>query len=306
MITKRKIELIPLESIPEVNPGDDLAKIISESAQKEIGGLKDKDIVVIASKIISKSENCLVNLEALKPSKKALNIAKKTGKAPKLVQAILDHSEKIVAVVPFYEVSKEGLVDYKKFTQKSDVSSGLIKNDPCFLITVDKEGRIYSDAGIGTSNHPPGTASFPAGSPNKSAQEIRKAIKEITGRDVAVVIADTEITPLGKVDIPRGVSGIKPQTQGFAENDRNGKPKYEGADNIAFELTAAASLLFGQTDEEIPVVIIRGFEYPEAKEVMEPAGILHISIIKKIIKDIFEYSLKTCDMRYVDEFFDIF
>ncbi len=301
---KRKLELIPLETIPEVNPGDDLAKIISESAQKEIEGIKDKDIVIITSKIISKAENCLINLEALKPSKKALNIEKKTGKPPKLAQAILDHSEKIVAVVPLYELVKEGLFDYKKFTKKPEVSSELIKNDPCFLITIDRKGRIYSDAGIDSSNHPPGTVSFPPGSPYKSAQKIRKAIKEITGRDVAVVISDTEILPFGTVDIPRGISGMKSQAQRFAENDRYGKPKYGGVDLIACELTAAASLLFGQTDEGIPVVIIRGFEYPEAEEVMKPAGNLSFSI--KIIKKIFNYSLKTCDMRYLDDFFDVF
>ncbi|MBA7612023.1 Bifunctional F420 biosynthesis protein FbiB [subsurface metagenome] len=294
---KRKIELIPLETIPEVNPGDDLAKIISESAQKEIEGIKDKDIVIITSKIISKAENCLINLEAVKPSKKALNIAKKTGKPPELVQAILDHSERIVAVVPFYKLVREGSVDLKKFTIKFFTSLELIKNDPCFLITIDREGRIYSNAGIDSSNHPPGTASFPPSSPHKSAQKIRKVIKEITGRDVAVVIADTEILPFGTVDIPRGISGIKPQAQRFAENDRYGKPKYGGADLIACELTAAASLLFGQTDEGIPVVIIRGFEYSEAEEVMEPAGDLSFSIIKKIIKKILKYSLKTCDMR---------
>lgn len=138
----------------------------------------------------------------MKPSKKALNIAKKTGKPPELVQAILDHSERIVAAVPFYEFIKEGLVDYKKFTAKPDVSLKLIKNDPCFLITIDRNGRIYSDAGIDSSNHPPGSASFPPDSPHKSAQKIRNVIKEITGKTVAGVIADTEILPFGTVDIP--------------------------------------------------------------------------------------------------------
>lgn len=303
---KRKVELIPLETIPEVNPGNDLAKIISGSAQKEIGGLKDKDIVVIASKIISKAENCLINLEAMKPSRKALEIAKKTSKPLALVQAILDHSEKIIAVIPFYEFIKEGLVDYKKFTAKPDVSLKLIKNDPCFLITIDKEGRIYRDAGIDSSNHPRGVASFPPAHPHKSAREIGEKIKDITGKNVAVIVADTEILPFGTVDMPRGISGIKPQAQRLAENDRYGKPKYGGVDLIACELTAAASLLFGQTDEGIPVVIIRGFEYPEADEVEHVADNLNFSIITKIVKEIFEYSLSACDMRYLDEFFDIF
>jgi len=303
---KRKIELIPLETIPEINPGNDLAKIIVESAQKEIGGLKDKDIVVVTSKIISKAENCLINLEELEPSKKAFKIAKKTLKPPKLVQAILDHSEKIIAVVPFYDFIKEGLIDYKKFTTKPDVSIELIKHDACFLITIDKEGRIYSDAGIDTSNHPSGIASFPPPFPNKSAQKMRKKIKELTGRNVAVVIADTEIIPFGTMDLPRGISGIKSQAQRFAENDRYGKPKYGGVDLIACYLTAAASLWFGQTNEGIPVVIIRGYEHQQVEEIIQLVGAFDFSVIKKIIKKIFKYSLRICDMRYLDEFLDIF
>ena len=86
-----KIELLPLRTIPEVKPGDDLGEIIFEAARREIGSLQNQDIAVVTMKIVSKAEGCLLHLDKVTPSEKAKRIAEKTGKPVQLIQAILDH-----------------------------------------------------------------------------------------------------------------------------------------------------------------------------------------------------------------------
>ncbi|HAZ32156.1 MAG TPA: hypothetical protein DCY61_05645 [Dehalococcoidia bacterium] len=134
------------------------------------------------------------------------------------------------------------------------------------LVTRDKAGRIQNLAGIDTSNHPGYLASLPPSDPDQSAQELRSAIKKLTGKEVAVLIADTQIVPFGTMDLAIGCAGIATVTKRFGKQDRFGKPKFGGMDITAYELTAAASLLFGQADEGIPVVIVRGFDYEVSEE----------------------------------------
>ena len=86
--TMKKIELLALKTIPEIHPGDNLPDIISKCAADEIGGLLDKDVVVITSKIVSKSRGLLLKLDDIKPCPKAIMISEKTGKDARWIQAI--------------------------------------------------------------------------------------------------------------------------------------------------------------------------------------------------------------------------
>ena len=298
-----KIELLPLRTIPEVKPGDDLGEIIAEAAQREIGFLQEKDIAVITMKIVSKAEGCLIELDNIIPSKKAKSIARKTGKSVQLIQVILDHSEKIIGIIPFYRLIGKGLIDHKDFSYRNEEALELIRLDPSLLITIDKQGAIYSDAGVDTSNHPKGIASYPPRNPNLSAERIRKSIKNHTRKNIAVIIADTEIFFGGTIDVPRGISGIPFRSMKFAERDRFNKLKYGGVDLIAFELTAAASLLFGQTDEGIPVVIVRDYEY-EYDEKIERG--MNFPSAKRIFREIVKSSIKFRSSEFFDKFFHIF
>jgi F420-0:gamma-glutamyl ligase len=79
-------------------------------------------------------------------------------------------------------------------------------------------------------------------------------------------IADTEIAFFGSLDLAIGSSGIQTMAKRFGENDKFGKPKFGGMDITAHELTVSAALLFGQTDEGIPVVIVRGLDYRVSEE----------------------------------------
>ena len=129
-------------------------------------------------------------------------------------------------------------------------------------ITRDRKGRIYThDSGIDTSNHPQGIVSLPPPEPDEVAEAIREEVLTKTGKNVAVIIADTEIIFFGTMDMALGSSGISPRSKLFGKPDAFGKPKFGGMDLTANELTAASALVFGQVDSGIPAAIIRGFDF---------------------------------------------
>ncbi|MDP3879865.1 MAG: coenzyme F420-0:L-glutamate ligase [Dehalococcoidales bacterium] len=258
----KKLEVMGLTSLPEINPGDRMAKIIVKSATDEAGGIRDKDIIVVTEKVLSKAAGRVVSLDGVRPGKEALAISKKTGEPAALLQLILENPEqRIIAVVPVLELARK----YRPAFINEETMS-ILHTSPAILLTMDRQGRIYNEAGIDTSNHPEGVASLALEDPDSAARELRQEIKEMTGKEIAVLIADTlPVIPFGSLDIPMGSSGIEPVSQKFGRKDRFGKPKFGGVDNIAFELTAAAALLLGQSDEGIPVAIIRGLDYPASE-----------------------------------------
>lgn len=97
--------------------------------------------------------------------------------------------------------------------------------------------------------------------PDRAAKDIREQICRLCGKEVAVILADTEMMPFGTMDFAVGSSGITPASKMFGQRDLFGRPKFGGIDLIAHELTSASALLFGQTGAGIPVVVIRGCEY---------------------------------------------
>jgi coenzyme F420-0:L-glutamate ligase/coenzyme F420-1:gamma-L-glutamate ligase len=255
----KKIEILGLQTIPEIRAGDDLAKIICDCAKNENVGINEKDIIVLTSKIVSKALGLIRKKSDVKVSKKALKISKKTGKDPVWVQMILDAGHQIVAVLPL-----EGAITKYVVNGSTDAESSqrLCDNEKCLFITRSKSGSIHTcDAGIDGSNHPAGIVSlFPENSDGE-ALKIRKEIEKIAGKKIAVILADTELIPYGTIDIAVGSSGVNPCSIMFGKKDKFGKPKFGGIDLVGLELTAASALLFGQTDSGIPVTIIRGYEY---------------------------------------------
>ncbi len=105
----KKIEVLGLQSVPEIKQGDNLAEIIVKCADSEIGGLQEKDIVVLTSKIVSKAAGLTKKLSEVKPGKKALAISRKTGKDAKWLQMIFDEGHKILAIMPLKGISSSTL-----------------------------------------------------------------------------------------------------------------------------------------------------------------------------------------------------
>ena len=260
----RKIEILGLSTIPDIRAGDKLGEIIVHCAEDEVGGIQGKDIVVITSKIVSKAEDNLAVLGQVKPGKKALSLAKRTGKAAEKIQLIFDSGQEIVAVLPLKELGEKYIM---KSTRRPAQARRLLEEEACILVTKDKEGRLHTyDGGIDSSNHPSDTVSLLPPDPDGSARRLRYEIKGLIDKEVAVLIADTEVVPFGSIDLAIGASGIETVAKKFGEDDRFGRPKFGGMDVTAYELTAAAALLFGQTSEGIPVAIIRGLDYQISEE----------------------------------------
>ena len=295
-----KVELFGL-SLPEVKPGDNLARMLVESCEEEANGIQDGDILVVTSKIISKAYGLLIKIEEEKPGAKALEIAGKTGMNPKMVQAILDNSEEILLAIPFLRLVEKGLINLEHIARDKGRAYQVVREIPCLLI-VKRGDHIYSDAGLDFSNHPKGIVSIPPENPDKYAREIRERIKEITGREVAVIISDTEVTPfIGSLDLARGSSGIEVVSRRFGDPDRYGKPKFGGIDNIVDELACASALLMGQTSEGIPAVLIRGLKYVRSEEGVSTYS-LSPDRIKAIIKEIIKETIKIVGARRILRF----
>ncbi|MBS7653252.1 coenzyme F420-0:L-glutamate ligase [Candidatus Bathyarchaeota archaeon] len=228
------ITLIGLEGIPVIKAGDDLGEIIVKAAERQGIGIRDGDVVVVTQKVVSKAEGRLINLEEVRPSSFAEEVAKSSGKDPKHVEVILRETRRIVKM--------RGHV----------------------LVMETRHGFVCANAGVDLSNVGGGQASLLPEDPDESAKRIRRRIIELTGREVAVIITDTWGRPwrLGQVDFAIGVTGMKPLRDYRGERDPFG---YElTATNIAVadELAAAAELAKGKLSG-IPVVIIRGYEYPK-------------------------------------------
>jgi coenzyme F420-0:L-glutamate ligase/coenzyme F420-1:gamma-L-glutamate ligase len=255
----KKIEVLGLQTIPKIKQGDDLPRIIIDCCDNEIGGLKDKDIIVLTSKIVSKSLGLTRKFSEVVPSKKALKISAKTGKDAKWLQMIFEAGDEIVAIIPLKGVIEKHIFDA---SQDYECSKELVEHEQAVCVTRSKDGRIHTcDAGIDGSNHEPDIMSLLPEDPDKAAKDIREQIRQLSGKECAVILADTEMIPFGTMDFAIGSAGINPISMEFGRKDLFGKPKFGGIDLTAHELTSASALVFGQAGAGIPAAIIRGFEY---------------------------------------------
>jgi len=258
-VTMKKIEVLGLQTIPEIKQGDNLAQIIRLAADREIGGLRDKDILVLTSKIVSKAAGRTRKMADVVPGKKALAISQKTGKDAKWLQMIFDEGHEILAIIPLKGLIQQHIINASKDAQ---CSRELVEHEQALCITRGKDSRIHTcDAGIDGSNHEKGVVSLLPQDPDESAKHIREDLQKLTGRKLAVILADTEMIPFGTMDFAVGSSGISPVSKMFGQKDLFGRPKFGGIDLVAHELTGASALLFGQTGAGIPLTVIRGYEY---------------------------------------------
>lgn len=234
----KKLILIPVYGIPEIKPKSNLGEIIAASIESEGIKIETKDVIVVAQKIVSKAENRIVNLKKIKPSKFALKLADEISKDPKLVEVILSETKKIIKMDE--RVSGKGR-----------------------LIVETVGGLISANAGVDASNVSGGNhvTLLPLDS-DKSAALIRKEIKRITKKNIAVIISDTVGRPWrnGLVDIAIGCAGIKPLIDLRGELDSKGLLLVATEMATADQIACAAGLLM-EKSEGIPVVIVRGCNY---------------------------------------------
>lgn len=226
-----EIKLIGLEGIPLVKSGDDISKIIKEAILNSDYDLCDGDIILIAETLISKAEGNIIKLDDIVPSDKAVEVAEICKKDPKLVEVILQNSTEIVEV------------------------------GPNFIVTETKQGFVCANAAIDESNVEDGLATPVPENPDQSAREIREFLESEFEKDLAVIITDTQgrAFRIGAIGTAIGCSGINPLWVRVGEKDLYGRELETTEIATADELASAASLIMGQADEGLPVVIISGF-----------------------------------------------
>ena len=137
----------------------------------------------------------------------------------------------------------------------------LVEEEPCLLLTVEGDGRLSTDAGLDYSNAAPGEYVLPSPDPDAEARRIAEGARALTGARIAVVLSDTEFVPsraIGTMDVAIGCHRVPTVRMGMGRPDRYGRRKFGGVDMRSNEIAAAAALLMGQTDEGVPVVLVRG------------------------------------------------
>jgi len=235
----KTISIIGLEGFPLVEAGDDLVRMLVETAEKEGTSLSDGDIVVIAQKIVSKAEGRVIKLKDVAPSKEAEEMAKTTLKDPRLVELILRESKEIV------------------------------KTSPRTLIVKTRDGTVCLNAGIDKSNVAgrDNYALLPR-DPDKVARKLRADIMKVTGKRVSVVICDTYSRPFrrGQVNFAIGIAGINTFKDYRGQRDLFGYVLRVKNVAIVDEIASAAELVMGQGREAIPVAIIKNLNRVEESE----------------------------------------
>ena len=231
------LTLTAFAGIPLVHSGDDLVALILQSLQQTSIKLEDGDILVIAQKIVSKSEGRYVRLADVKPSKRAFQLAAETEKDPRLMELILSESREIVRY-------------------RSSV-----------IVAENRQGVVLANAGIDHSNVEEDGGKeqvllLPL-DPDASAANIRKQLQRKTNRNLAVIINDSlgRAWRNGTTGTALGVSGLPALLDLRGRPDLFGEPLQTSEEAIADELSAAASLLQGQAGEGRPVILIRGYDF---------------------------------------------
>jgi len=251
-----RLEILAPENFPMVEPGDDLLPLILDSLSQEKIHLQNGDVLVLAQKIISKSENRYTELDTIEPSEIATELASKCDKDPRLVQLILDESSQVLRCAP-----------------------GVI-------IVRHRLGFVMANAGIDRSNIPGESMGervllLPS-DPDLSARRIKDRLEQATGMDLAVIISDSFGRPwrLGTSGVCIGCAGIASLVDQRGQSDLFGRELQITQVAIGDELATAASILMGQADEARPVVVIRGGEFPD-----EPAAASHL--LRPVDEDLF-------------------
>jgi coenzyme F420-0:L-glutamate ligase/coenzyme F420-1:gamma-L-glutamate ligase len=246
------LSISPLLNIPLIRRGDSLADILVKSMTEADIKVQDNDILVLAQKIVSKAEGRMVNLATITPTQSAIELAKKTEKDPRLVELILQESNSVIR-------TRTGTI-----------------------IVEHKLGFVCANAGIDHSNVA-GDGSkdeeyvllLPE-DPDRTARQIRDAIKSKTGGNIGVMIIDSHGRAWrnGTVGMCIGLSGIPAVVDERGWKDLFGYTLKVTVVGVADELAAAASLMMGQAAEGIPAVHVRGFPYPlregSLKELIRP------------------------------------
>ena len=213
--------------MPEVAAGDDLAALLAEACERA-GGTADGDVVVVAQKVVSKSEGRVVALDGVHASPRAVELA--ADDDPRHLEVVLRESVRVV------------------------------RSRPPLVIAETHHGFVCASAGVDASNAPEaGTLVLLPEDPDASAARLRERLGVLTGRTVGLVLSDSFGRPWrqGTTDVAIGVSGLQPLLDLRGQRDAAGYELRGTTIAVADEIAGAAELVMGKT-AGIPAAMVRG------------------------------------------------
>jgi len=233
------ISIAPVEGVPEIREGDDLAALVAERTD-----LRDGDVLVVAQKAVSKAEGRVVRLADVEPSDEARSLAR--GEDPRRLEVILREAKR------------------------------LVRTRAPLVIAETRHGFVCASAGVDSSNAPEvETVVLLPEDPDASAARLRERLRELTGTEVGVIVSDSFGRPWrqGTTDVAIGVAGIRPLLDLKGERDPAGYELHATVIAVADELAGAAELVLGKTSG-IPAAVVRGADVlgeGSARDLVMPA-----------------------------------
>ena len=227
------VQIIPLMGLPEIAPGDDLARLLIEAARRQKLFLRHGDIFVVAQKIVSKAEGRIVRLDSIEPSERAKRWAAQHQKEPRVTEIVLREA------------------------------SSIVRMERGVIIAKTHHGFVCANAGVDVSNVPKGTASLLPENPDRSARMLQEQLTRAFDVPLAVIISDTFGRPWreGLVNVALGVAGMAPLVDYRGQPDTHGKTLQATVVALADELAAASGLVMGKLNR-IPVAVLQGVTMP--------------------------------------------
>jgi len=237
MPTPGSLDLFAPSDLPLVRPGDDLSALILAVLARANRPLADRDVLVVAQKIVSKAEGRMVDLATVTPSARAIALAQDTGKDPRIVEVILSESTRVV------------------------------RSRPNLIIVQHRLGFVMANAGVDQSNVAPSDGVHRVlllpENPDASAERLRATLSARTGARIGVIISDSfgRAWRRGTAGIAIGAAGLPSLIDLRGQPDLFGRTLEVSIIGFADEIAAAASLLQGQAAEARPVVLVRGLSW---------------------------------------------
>jgi coenzyme F420-0:L-glutamate ligase/coenzyme F420-1:gamma-L-glutamate ligase len=230
----KQLTLTALPNIPLIQRDDDLVAIIMHGMQDANLTFEDGDVLVLAQKIISKSEGRMVRLQDVTPSPHAVELARACGKDARFCEVLLWDTREVLRV-------REGLI-----------------------VVETTHGWVCANAGIDRSNVAPHDTDeyvlrLPEDS-DRSARELRERLRATTSHNIGIIVNDTHGRAWrnGAIGVAIGVAGIPSVEDLRGREDLFGYHLQVTTIGLADQIASAASLVQGQADEGRPIVHARG------------------------------------------------
>ena len=229
------IQITSIRVSNDIRLYNDLSAMILAAISHSQIEIQNDDILVVTHKIVSKAEGRVIDLASIKPSTKAIRMAKEHDKDPRIMELILNESTQILR-------AKNGII-----------------------ISETKHGFVCANAGVDQSNVEGDTAVLLPVAPDESASRLQDAVKKKVGKEIAVVITDTfgRTFRNGQTNVAIGIAGINPIKSYIGTYDMYGRKLRVTEIAVADEIASAAELVMGKT-EGTPVAIVRGYNFEKA------------------------------------------